>query len=408
LGAAQNNLFVFSCLQHHAFIFLQGVFVIDNRVFPTKKEENRFGLWRFLPIFVAGTMNNQKQVFMKAMTTILLTVIGIMSASAQNESVLCSITPPEQCPVIVTISDHDFFSQCFKHMDTNNDGVVDAGEAAKATVLGLDRGGRSNIIEDFDFLKHFPNLKAFSVGTTTAEVIDLHCLTKLEKLNLTNATFLQKIILAQGCQPEIINPEGKARIDIEYYVEDATVRKLLEEYSYCEKVEQDGDVCYIVSKEYGKYGIWHNGKLEVPCQYELEELRNKYFTVSQPVLIAVPFADEGIKEFCLRNRKIDADQNGEISIDEAKAVTKLSLMNFKSFIRNIKSYEDLKYFPNLEYFHAGYTYAETLDLSCLKKLKELDVSDCRMLKTIILAKGCKPTIKYPVAYKGEQAKVVYK
>jgi hypothetical protein len=130
--------------------------------------------------------------------------------------------------------------------------------------------------------------------------------------------------------------------------------------------------------------------------------------VSQPVLIAVPFADEGIKEFCLRNRKIDADQNGEISIDEAKAVTKLSLMNFKSFIRNIKSYEDLKYFPNLEYFHAGYTYADTLDLSCLKKLKELDVSDCRMLKTIILAKGCKPTIKYPVAYKGEQAKVVYK
>ena len=31
-----------------------------------------------------------------------------------------------------------------------------------------------------------------------------------------------------------------------------------------------------------------------------------------------------------------------------------------------------------------------------------------MLKEIILAKGCKPDIKYPVAYKGEKAKVVYK
>lgn len=334
---------------------------------------------------------------------LLLTVFltGTLSIMAQD------IKKPDS-DSIISMKEFSIFSNCFKDIDTNGDGIVDAAEAKAATILVLDRGGRSNIINNYDFLKHFPNLKAFSVGTTTAEVIDLHCLTKLEKLNLTNATFLQKIILAQGCQPEIINPEGKARIDIEYYVEDATVRKLLEEYSYCEKVEQDGDVCYIVSKEYGKYGIWHNGKLEVPCQYELEELRNKYFTVSQPVLIAVPFADEGIKEFCLRNRKIDADQNGEISIDEAKAVTKLSLMNFKSFIRNIKSYEDLKYFPNLEYFHAGYTYAETLDLSCLKKLKELDVSDCRMLKTIILAKGCKPTIKYPVAYKGEQAKVVYK
>lgn len=334
---------------------------------------------------------------------LLLTVFltGTLSIMAQD------IKKPDS-DSIISMKEFSIFSNCFKDIDTNGDGIVDAAEAKAATILVLDRGGRSNIINNYDFLKHFPNLKAFSVGTTTAEVIDLHCLTKLEKLNLTNATFLQKIILAQGCQPEIINPEGKARIDIEYYVEDATVRKLLEEYSYCEKVEQDGDVCYIVSKEYGKYGIWHNGKLEVPCQYELEELRNKYFTVSQPVLIAVPFADEGIKEFCLRNRKIDADQNGEISIDEAKAVTKLSLMCFKSFIRFIKNYDDLKYFPNLEYFHAGTSYAETVDLSACKKLKEVDLSDCRMLKKIILAKGCKPTIKYPVAYKGEQAKVVYK
>ena len=121
----------------------------------------------------------------------------------------------------------------------------------------------------------------------------------------------------------------------------------------------------------------------------------------------VPFADEGVKDFCLRNKKIDSDKDGHISIDEAKAVTRLSLMNFRSFIRNIKSYADLEYFPNLEYFHAGMTYVETLDVSCCPKLKELDLSDCRMLKTIILAIGCKPEIKYPVAYKGEQVKVEY-
>ena len=101
---------------------------------------------------------------------------------------------------------------------------------------------------------------------------------------------------------------------------------------------------------------------------------------------AVPFADEGVKDFCLRNKKIDSDKDGHISIDEAKAVTRLSLMNFRSFIRNIKSYADLEYFPNLEYFHAGMTYVETLDVSCCPKLKELDLSDWRMLKTIILAK----------------------
>ena len=119
------------------------------------------------------------------------------------------------------------------------------------------------------------------------------------------------------------------------------------------------------------------------------------------------FKDSGIKDFCLRN-KVDANHDGEISVPEAEMLTRLSFMNFRSFIRNIKDYEDLKYFPNIEYFHAGMTYLETVDLSSCKKLKEVDLSDCRMLKTVVLAKGCKPEIKYPVAYKGEQAKVIYK
>ena len=46
-------------------------------------------------------------------------------------------------------------------------------------------------------------------------------------------------------------------------VADDTARTLLKEYNYCEKIEQDGGVYYIVSKGYKNYGIWRksNSKL---------------------------------------------------------------------------------------------------------------------------------------------------
>lgn len=130
--------------------------------------------------------------------------------------------------------------------------------------------------------------------------------------------------------------------------------------------------------------------------------------VTEPTDIIV-FKDDGIRDFCIEWLKtVDTNKDEQVTVEEAAAVKELSLMCFKSFIRFIKNYDDLKYFPNLEYFHAGTSYAETVDLSACKKLKEVDLSDCRMLKTIVLAKGCKPQIKYPVAYKGEQAKIEYK
>lgn len=118
----------------------------------------------------------------------------------------------------------------------------------------------------------------------------------------------------------------------------------------------------------------------------------------------VNFQDKGIEDFCLRAKGIDADKDGKISIAEAAAVEKLSLMSFKSFIRSIKSYEDLKYFPNIEYFHAGFSYADTLDLSHNPKLKEIDCSDCRNLKVILLPNGCKSEIKQ--GYWNDEAPVV--
>ena len=245
--------------------------------------------------------------------------------------------------VFIKITNDNFFSHCFEDCDVNGDGIVTFDEANKATKLVLDRGGRSNIIEDYSFLKHFPNLTIFSVGNTPVETLDLSCLGKLEHLGLMNAAWLKKLVLAADCNPEITYPTGDAKVE-----------------------------------------VTHAAKEQM-----------------------IMFKDSGIKDFCLRN-KVDANHDGEISVPEAEMLTRLSFMNFRSFIRNIKDYEDLKYFPNIEYFHAGMTYLETVDLSSCKKLKEVDLSDCRMLKTVVLAKGCKPEIKYPVAYKGEQAKVIYK
>lgn len=262
---------------------------------------------------------------------------------------MVSVQAQETNETFIKIEDHDMFSQCFSTCDTNNDGIVTYAEAAAATMLSLEKGGRLNIIEDYAFLKYFPNLEALSVGNTTLEIIDMHYLTKLKLVNVTNALWLKTIIVGGDVAPEITgvsdNDPTREAVKVVFYKE----------------------------------------KPDVPFM----------------------FKDDAIKDFCLRN-KVDADKDGVISKEEAAAVTRLSLMNFKSFMRNIKSYEDLQNFPNLEYFHAGMTYLETIDLSCLPKLKELDLSDCRMLKTIVLAKGCKPEIKYPVAYKGEKAKIVHK
>ena len=262
---------------------------------------------------------------------------------------MVSVQAQEANDTFIKIEDHDMFSQCFTTCDNNNDGIVTYAEAAAATMLSLEKGGRLNIIEDYAFLKYFPNLEALSVGNTTLEIIDMHYLTKLKLVNVTNALWLKTIIVGREMAPEITG---------------------------------------------------------VPDNDPTREAVKVVFYNEKPDA-SFMFKDDAIKDFCLRN-KVDTDKDGIISKEEAAAVTRLSLMNFKSFMRNIKSYEDLQKFPNLEYFHAGLTYSETVDVSCCPKLTELDLSDCRMLKTIVLAKGCKPEIKYPVAYKGVKAKVEYK
>lgn len=147
-----------------------------------------------------------------------LAVVFVAMVAVQAQDQKCCNTEKKECckaqkkgkTTVVKIEDHNIFSQCFKDMDTNGDGIVDCCEAQKATYLSLERGGRSNVIDNYGFLKYFPNLTALGVGTTTVEVIDLSRQKKLEKLNISNASWLKKIILAEGCKPEISGKDDVA------------------------------------------------------------------------------------------------------------------------------------------------------------------------------------------------------
>ena len=151
--------------------------------------------------------------------SLAIAFVAIGAAQAQEhkccdkEKKECCKAEKKEKVTVVKIEDNNIFSQCFKDIDTNGDGIVDCCEAKKATYLSLERGGRSNVIDNYDFLKYFPNLTALGVGTTPVEEIDLRNQTKLEKLHVGNASWLKKIILAKGCKPEI---SGKDDVQVEY------------------------------------------------------------------------------------------------------------------------------------------------------------------------------------------------
>jgi hypothetical protein len=151
--------------------------------------------------------------------SLAIAFVAIGAAQAQEhkccdkEKKECCKAEKKENVTVVKIEDNNIFSQCFKDIDTNGDGIVDCCEAKKATYLSLERGGRSNVIDNYDFLKYFPNLTALGVGTTPVEEIDLRNQTKLEKLHVGNASWLKKIILAEGCKPEI---SGKDDVQVEY------------------------------------------------------------------------------------------------------------------------------------------------------------------------------------------------
>ena len=108
--------------------------------------------------------------------------------------------------VFIRITDDNMFSKCFVSCDQNGDNIVTYTEAAEATILALSHGGRLNIIEDYSFLKYFPNLTALHVGNTTVESIDLSHNPKLEHVSLEQALWVRVVCVANGNIPQILCP----------------------------------------------------------------------------------------------------------------------------------------------------------------------------------------------------------
>ena len=81
----------------------------------------------------------------------------------------------------------------------------------------------------------------------------------------------------------------------------------------------------------------------------------------------ISFADASFKAYCVEN--FDTSGDGEISEDEAKAVTAIS-----ASMLNISSLVGIEYFSNLETLDVSYNKLVSLDLSHSPKLTSIDVS----------------------------------
>ena len=81
--------------------------------------------------------------------------------------------------------------------------------------------------------------------------------------------------------------------------------------------------------------------------------------------VATAIPDEGFREYCLERH--DKDKDGRLSKDEVLAVT--SMINYDA--RNIRSFEGIEYFGNLEKLYWGYCDVPNLDLRYNTRLKRV-------------------------------------
>lgn len=117
-----------------------------------------------------------------------------------------SVTDKDGNDVFITIEEGDFFSRCFTGCDANQNGKVTYAEAAEATTLSLHFGGRSNVIDNYDFLRFFPKLVRLHLGNTTVEGIDLSHNILLEEVNMEEALWLRVVKVAGPVLPKFYCP----------------------------------------------------------------------------------------------------------------------------------------------------------------------------------------------------------
>lgn len=107
----------------------------------------------------------------------------------------------------------------------------------------------------------------------------------------------------------------------------------------------------------------------------------------------ITFADHNIERRALLNG--DTDGDGLISRAEADSLKSLNLTQYRTDMFEVKTYEDLVLFPNLEKLWLGESKVETVDLSKNWNLKFVNIQSDNV-KTIILAVGCTPKLAYPM------------
>jgi Leucine-rich repeat (LRR) protein len=97
------------------------------------------------------------------------------------------------------------------------------------------------------------------------------------------------------------------------------------------------------------------------------ELASEYVPLVPWTTDVISFGDAAFKAYCVEN--FDTSGDGEISEDEAKAVTAIS-----ASMLNINSLVGIEYFSNLESLDVSFNKLTSLNLSHSPKLKSIDVS----------------------------------
>lgn len=105
------------------------------------------------------------------------------------------------------------------------------------------------------------------------------------------------------------------------------------------------------------------------------------------------FADPNVERRALLNG--DTDGDGHISRAEADSLKSLNLTQYRTDMFEVKTYEDLALFPNLEKLWLGESKIDTVDLTKNLKLQFVNIQSDNV-KAIILAVGCTPKLAYPM------------
>ena len=104
------------------------------------------------------------------------------------------------------------------------------------------------------------------------------------------------------------------------------------------------------------------------------------------------FSDPEVLRCALKSGDIDGD--GVLSKAEADSLTVLNLTVYRIHVFEVKTYEDLRFFPNLRRVWLGESSLESVDLSANYKLEFVAVQSPG-LRELVLAVGCYPQLVTP-------------